>query len=121
MASKAGGTSDMPSPFPGMNPYLEHEEARHDVHDCILVSRAGDRPRAGIWPLALRDPLRDPLPSVPIPIEPAVPEAELPLQDGLHRIYDQAQYRKYIYDHELRPPLPAADAEWARALREATP
>src|SRR5262249_52914227 len=26
----------MPSPFPGMNPYLEHSEVWHDFHESIL-------------------------------------------------------------------------------------
>ena len=25
----------MPSPFPGMNPYLEHEDAWHNFHDLF--------------------------------------------------------------------------------------
>ncbi len=32
----------MPSPFPGMNPYLENEYAWHDFHDSFL-------PRAQIF------------------------------------------------------------------------
>ena len=26
----------MPSPFPGMNPYLEHEDAWHDFHENFM-------------------------------------------------------------------------------------
>ncbi|MBX9581566.1 MAG: DUF4058 family protein, partial [Gemmataceae bacterium] len=30
----------MPSPFPGMNPYLEHPAVWEDVHDRFLVYAA---------------------------------------------------------------------------------
>jgi hypothetical protein len=31
----------MPSPFPGMNPYLEQEDAWHDFHERFLPAAAG--------------------------------------------------------------------------------
>src|SRR5438270_10953148 len=30
----------MPSPFPGMNPYLEHEDAWHDFHERFIPAAA---------------------------------------------------------------------------------
>lgn len=31
----------MPSPFPGMNPYLEHEDPWHDFHERFITTAAG--------------------------------------------------------------------------------
>ena len=78
----------------------------------VLVSRAEDRPRAGLWPIRLRDPL----PAVSIPLRGPDAAARLDLQDLLNRIYDDARYQTYIYDGEPEPLLPPAEAEWARQV-----
>jgi hypothetical protein len=36
------------------------------------------------------------------------------LQAVLHRVYDAAYYRDYIYDGTPWPPLSEADAAWAQ-------
>jgi hypothetical protein len=77
---------------------------------CVLVSRVEDRPRAEFWPLGLRDPL----PEIPIPLQAPHPDARLDLQAVLHRVYDAAYYRDYIYDGTPWPPLSEADAAWAQ-------
>lgn len=79
---------------------------------CLLVSRVEDRPRAEFWPLGLRDPL----PEIPIPLQAPDPDARLELQAVLHRVYDAAYYRDYIYDGTPWPPLSDDDAAWARQL-----
>lgn len=86
-----------------------------DVEECdylILVSRAEQRPRAGVWPLSLRDRL----PHIPIPLRIPDADAQLDLQQILHDVYDVMACGDYIYDSLPIPPLAAADADWARQL-----
>jgi hypothetical protein len=78
-----------------------------------MVSRAEERPRADIWQLRLRQPL----PTIPIPLQAAHADAELDLQRVLHRIYDAAGYEDYIYQEQPQPALSAADAIWARKFK----
>jgi hypothetical protein len=85
----------------------------NDLPECdyyALVSRAEERPRAGIWPLRLRDRL----PTIPVPLRQGEPDARLDLQAVLHRIYDAAGYAVYIYAGEPEPPLTPEDAAWAQ-------
>ncbi len=77
---------------------------------CVMVSRYEDRPNVGIWPIALRDPL----PTIPIPL--IQEQATLDLQSALHQVYDAAGYEDYIYASDPHPPLQGADVEWARRL-----
>jgi hypothetical protein len=75
-----------------------------------LVSRAEERPRAGLWPLLLSDSL----PVLPIPLRAPDRDAELDLAWLLNRIYDAAHYQTYIYTGQPQPRLTAADAVWAQ-------
>jgi hypothetical protein len=77
-----------------------------------LVSRAEQRPSAGLWPIRLRDPL----PTIPVPLRSGDADASIDLQAALHRIYDAAGYEDYIYTGAPEPPLPAEDAAWAGQL-----
>lgn len=77
-----------------------------------LVSRYGDRPRVGFWPIGLRDCL----PILPVPLDDPDPPVHLDLKAVLDRTYDAADYGKYIYLEMPDPPLSAADEAWARAL-----
>jgi len=83
--------------------------------DCdyyVMVARANERPRAGIWPLRLRQSL----PVVPVPLKPPDPDARLDLQALLGRVYDAAGYSDYIYRGDPQPPLHPDDAAWAREI-----
>jgi hypothetical protein len=80
--------------------------------DSVMVSRAEHRPRAGFWPVALRDRL----PVVPIPVRASDPDARLDLQDALHRLYDAAGYQYYIYTGMPDLPLSPDGAAWAQPL-----
>src|SRR5262245_48151165 len=40
MLGRSRGGSPMPSPFPGMNPYLEQDDAWHDFHERFLPHAA---------------------------------------------------------------------------------
>lgn len=77
-----------------------------------LVSRGQDRPGFGFWPIGMRESL----PPLPIPLTPPDPEVSLDFQTVLHRVYDEANYAKYIYEDEPQPRLAAEDAVWARTL-----
>ncbi len=76
----------------------------------VLVSRYQNRPQVLIWPFGLRDPL----PTIPIPLANPDPEVSLDLRAVLDRVYDAADYGKYIYADTPEPPLSAEDAAWAK-------
>jgi hypothetical protein len=86
-----------------------------DLPDCdyyAMVSRAEERPRVGIWPVRLRDPL----PTIPVPLRAGDADARLELQLLLHRLYDAAGYAGFIYTGTPQPPLTPADQAWAAQL-----
>ncbi len=76
----------------------------------VLVSRYEERPGASLWPVGLRERL----PEISVPLQ--VPDANirLDLQQIVHRVYDAANYGKYIYTSDPVPPLSAEDAAWAQ-------
>src|SRR5262249_25348832 len=76
----------------------------------VLVSRVEERPRAGLWPITLRDQL----PIIPIPLRQPDGEARIDLQELLHRIYDASGYEYYIYGGTPEPALSPEDSAWAR-------
>ena len=78
----------------------------------VLVKRASDRTRAGVWPIRLRDGL----PSIPIPLRAPDPDVRLNLQAVLHAVYDRAGYQHRIYRGTPKPKLVADDALWADAI-----
>jgi hypothetical protein len=89
-------------------PIRPHQECDY----YALVSRAWQRPKMGLWPLKLRDPL----PAIPIPLRPGEPEPLIELKPVLDRTYDEAGYEDRIYHTPPDPPLAAADASWAKAF-----
>jgi hypothetical protein len=79
----------------------------------ILVCRANEFPKAGVWPLSVRDPL----PAIPVPLNPQDQPVLLPLKPCLDRAYDEAPYSREVnYAEPPDPPLPEPDATWAREL-----
>jgi hypothetical protein len=79
----------------------------------VMVSRAADRPKAQAWPFSVRDPL----PTVPVPLNPADGDVLLPLGECVRRAYDSAAYdRELDYTQPPNPPLDEPDATWARQL-----
>lgn len=79
----------------------------------IFVSRVQRRPYADVWPLTVRDPL----PTIPIPLAPGDPDVELDIQAAFNAVYDRAGYDYLLdYRHEVIPPLGETDAEWARPI-----
>jgi hypothetical protein len=77
-----------------------------------MVSRVEQRPHVGLWPTNLRDPL----PTIPVPLRDPAPDARLDLQAVLSRAYDAGGYEDHIYASEPEPSLPAADARWVHEL-----
>ena len=77
------------------------------------VSRSDRRPTVDVYPWSLRQPL----PSVPIPLEPEDPDVVLDLQAAFSAVYDRACLEYSLdYEGEVEPPLPEADAPWAKTL-----
>jgi hypothetical protein len=79
---------------------------------CVVVSRYQERPKAGFWPIGLRERL----PVIPIPLRLGDADAQLDLQQALHHIYDAAGYAYHIYHGSPEPALASADAAWAAEL-----
>ncbi len=79
---------------------------------CVVVSRAEEEPKAGLWPIRLRDRL----PEIPVPLRLGVADARLDLQQLLNRINDSAGYGYYIYDKSPETALSPSDAEWAHSF-----
>jgi hypothetical protein len=89
-------------------PWLDMPECEY----CVVVSRAENRPRAGIWPIRLRESL----PEIRIPLRRGEPDVRLDLQQLLHRIYDVAGYGYYIYNGPPEPALSGEDSAWASQI-----
>ena len=88
-----------------------------DRPDCeyansVLVSRVDERPKAGFWPIGLRDKLT----MIPIPLCASDRDARLDLQEVLDRVYDASGYEDYIYSSLPDPPLDDQDLAWAESL-----
>jgi hypothetical protein len=78
-----------------------------------IVSRGYRRPRADVFAWTLRQPL----PTIPIPLTKGEPEVLLDLQQAFTTVYDRALYQLSLnYGMNLRPPLSDADASWAKDL-----
>jgi hypothetical protein len=77
-----------------------------------FISRPHLRPEVDVYAWTLRDVL----PSLPIPLVEGEPHVTLDLQTAFNTTYDRAGYDYSLdYTAEIRPPLSAADAEWARS------
>jgi hypothetical protein len=83
-----------------------------DCDYCVAVSRAEDRPRVGIWPIRVREPL----PAIPVPLRTPDPDAWLDLKQILDGVYDEAGYARYIYAGKPQPRLHPDDEAWARSF-----
>jgi hypothetical protein len=73
----------------------------------VYVARALARPRIEVYPSSLRDRL----PSIPVPLSGADPDAELDLQAAFERVYARVGYDYSLdYSRPVEPPLEEADA-----------
>jgi hypothetical protein len=65
----------------------------------------------GIWPITLREPL----PTIPVPLLPGDADAPLDLQAALTGTYDAFGFDLELdYRQPPEVPLPPADEAWAR-------
>lgn len=79
---------------------------------CVIVKRAEEQPRVGIWPIMLRDEL----PTIPIPLRSPDPDGTLDLQALLHRVYDAGRYGNKIRFGKPEPALRSDDQAWAEGI-----
>lgn len=82
----------------------------------IIVSRSQHRPKAELYPFGLRQPL----PTIAVPLLPGDEEPMLAMQPILELVYRRGRYHQAIdYAQPTIPPLPKSELEWARAQIEA--
>lgn len=96
----------------GGKPIPRLEGTDRDYAYSVLVSRVQDRPRAGFWPMHLRERL----PIIPIPLRNPDDDARLDLQEILNHVYDTSGYEDYIYSGLPDPPLEGEDRDWVASL-----
>jgi hypothetical protein len=78
-----------------------------------IVSRRPRCPKASVYAW----PLRDPLPTIPVPLKKGDPDVPLNLQTVFNTVYDRARYDLSLnYHAELQPPLSEENADWMRRL-----
>jgi hypothetical protein len=81
----------------------------------VFLSRFTNRPWTEVWPVQLRDPL----PTVPVPLLPPDPEAPLALQPAINACFELVRYHEHLLDYTQPPPLPpltSEDLAWAEAV-----
>jgi hypothetical protein len=83
-----------------------------------LLIRAEDRARGSVWTFSVREPL----PTLAVPLRPPYADVPLDLGRALVQAYDRAYYADALdYAEPPEPPLRPEDADWARErLRGAT-
>ena len=78
-----------------------------------IVSRSYKRPIAEVYAWTIKQPL----PTIPIPLKRGEPDVMLDLQSVLNSVYDRAGYDYRLpYDREPDPPLSPEDWEWAKQI-----
>lgn len=83
------------------------------AHYRILVSRAHERSKALLYAFSVRQPI----PGVPVPLDPGEPEPIIRLGALLAGLYDRARFGLRIdYSKPPIPPLHEGDARWAAEL-----
>jgi hypothetical protein len=76
----------------------------------ICVNRSSTRKRFELYPCRLRDPL----PTIKIPLTEPDPDVPIDIQAALEQVYGDGGYMlRVLYDQPCVPPLLPADQEWA--------
>ena len=79
----------------------------------VMVAQAGERPHCSVWPISVRQPL----PTIPIPLLDPDPPVPLALGQALQTAYERARYDLRVdYRKPPVPPLTPQDAAWAETL-----
>lgn len=111
----------MPSPFPGMDPYIEQSKLWPDFHNRLadeISARLNRQIRPDyfarliphtiyeveVWPLALHERL-------PVPLNPPDEDAALVLNDVLAAVYERGGYDLQIDYGKPPPPPPLSPKE----------
>jgi len=123
----------MPSPFPGMDPFLEHPEIFPDLHDSFVTylreslqhslpepyfATIGTRSRVDFAHRAIGPDVKVLLPTIGIPLLPEHQPVSLDLQAILDRCYEAGPYRRNVRYREaaIVPPLSPERTAWAMQL-----
>jgi hypothetical protein len=77
---------------------------------CVARTQAGYQGRREVYPC----PLREPLPTIRVPLRSGDPDAPLALQPLIDECYRVGRYWLSDYTRELEPPLPAEDTAWVQ-------
>ena len=94
-------------------PRMPFDDPLPPAHYLVMVCKAGERPRSSVWPISVRQPL----PTIPIPLLSPDPSVPLELGQALCTAYERARYDLRVdYRQPPVPPLSSADAAWAEAL-----
>ena len=92
---------------------LRHKPVRTDYR--ILISRGATRPKAKLATFNVRQPI----PSIPIPLLPEDGEPDLDLGAVFHALYDRARFDLRLnYAKPPVPPLKKEVVDWARSIVE---
>ena len=91
-------------------PRMPFDDPLPAAHYMVMVCKAGERPHSSVWPISVRQPL----PTIPIPLLPPDPAVPLDLGLALRTTYKRARYDLRVdYRKPPVPPLSPADAAWA--------
>jgi hypothetical protein len=94
-------------------PRMPFDDPLPRAHYMVMVCKAGERPLSSVWPISVRQPL----PTIPIPLLPPDPPVPLNLAQALRNAYERARYDLRVDYHKPPvPPLSPTDAAWAAAL-----
>ena len=113
----------MPSPFPGMNPYLEEPQLWEEIHTQLIVdiARAIAPQLSASYRVAIEHRTYTTVTRTPIPLQPGDDEPVVDVGALLHKIYDLMNYDNWIdYTSPPQPPLRDAEAAWCVELLQAT-
>jgi hypothetical protein len=94
-------------------PHMPFDDPLPPADYLVMVAKAGERPHCSVWPISVRQPL----PTIPIPLLDPDPPVPLTLGQALQTAYERARYDLRVdYRKPPVPPLTSQDAAWAEAL-----
>ena len=94
-------------------PRMPFDDPLPPAHYLVMVCKAGERPNSSVWPVSVRQPL----PTIPIPLLPPDPPVPLDMGQALRTAYERARYDLRVDDSKPPvPPLSPVDTAWAEAL-----
>lgn len=94
-------------------PRMPFDDPLPPAHYIVMVCKAAERPNSSVWPISVRQPL----PTIPIPLLPPDLPVLLDIGQALRTAYERARYDLRVdYRKPPVPPLSLVDAAWAEAL-----